>query len=78
MAKAASSPECGVAVARIRCRVWFVGQAAQQLVALVPRALPAAGAGDAVVRLVDDDQLGAAQQELVAAAVGLDEVGGRR
>ena len=74
--KAASSPECGVAVARTRWRFGSCGQVAQQLVALVARPLAAAGAGDAVVRLVDDDQLGAAEQELVAAPVGLDEVGG--
>ena len=52
------------------------GEVAQQLVALVAALLPEPGAGDAVVGLVDDDQLGAAEQELVAAAVGLDEVGG--
>ena len=52
------------------------GQGLEQFVALMPGALPDAGAGHAVVRLVDDDQLRAAQQELVAAPVGLDEVGG--
>ena len=52
-----------------------VGEAAQQLVALVrPRGADAAGA-DAGVGLVDDHQLGAGAQEVVAAAVGLDEVG---
>ena len=55
---------------------WVGGKRAEQLVALVAGALPAAGAGDTVVRLVDDDQLRAAQQELVAAPFGLDEVGG--
>ena len=40
-------------------------------------ASPAAGAavGDAGVRFVDDDQVGAGAQELAAAPVGLDEVG---
>ena len=42
------------------------------MAALLPEARP----GDAVVGLVDDDELRAALQELVATSVGLDEVGG--
>ena len=48
----------------------------QQLVALVAGPPPGGLVGDRGVGLVDDDQLGAVVEELVAAAVGLDEVGG--
>ena len=50
------------------------GQPLQELVPLVPAGPARAGVG-AGVGLVDDDQLGAAAQEVAPAPVGLDQVG---
>ena len=66
--------ECGVAVTRIR---WRSGSAASPCTSWwrwcrPPRPSPGVGAG---VGLVDDHQLRAGAEEVVAAAVGLDEVG---
>ena len=71
---ASSLPLWGVAVTRIRWRSGSLGEALQELVALVAAA-PGASRRGAGVGLVDDHQLGAGAQEVVAAAVGLDEVG---
>jgi hypothetical protein len=51
------------------------GDGAQQVVALCPGCRPPAGAvGDRVVGFVDDHQFGAVVEELVAPAMGFDEI----
>ena len=70
---ASSLPLCGVAVTRTRWRFGSLAERLEQLVALVAAAV--ARAEREGVRLVDDHELGAGAHEVLAAAVGLDEVG---
>ena len=70
--KASSLPLCGVAVTRMRWRSASLAERLEQFVALVAAA--GGGAERERVGFVDDHELGAGADEVLAAAVGLDEV----